>query len=186
MQTLLLISLIAVSPLILFPQIKIVPTKSGSSGLSRTDHTPVMATPLNKIYLIKLKYSDFKGHGSTAALTTTEINLIEKQKGGRYTFEVECLFIPEESWINIRTTEVLQHEQGHLDISLSFAKDIQVITEKFQHCDSLTAIAMRSYYDKQMIAWRKEQQEYDSCTRHGIDTTAQRTWQLRINQELKN
>ena len=132
-----------------------------------------------------LTYEDFKGHGVLAALTTTEISLIDNGSGGRHRFYVECYFIPSESYINVKTPAILSHENLHFQVSHNFAHKLKEVIQRFQDCDSLTAIAIHSYYDQQMIAWQKEQQEYDSCTRHGIDTTAQRTWQLRIQNELK-
>lgn len=134
----------------------------------------------------ELQYSDFKGHGTSAAHTVTNIDLIESETDGRHRFYIQCYLVPSESWINVKTPAVLLHEQYHFTISAAYAHHLKEISYRFQDCDSLTAIAMHNHYNQQMDAWKKEQQDYDDATNHGIDTAAQKTWQLRIDKEFKN
>lgn len=133
----------------------------------------------------QLTFADFKGKGEGAGYTTTGIDLHEEHIDGRYRIFVSCYFVPEESWLNLRTAEVLLHEQKHFDITRAFANRMEEILPQFQGCDSLTYMTVKAYYDHLITEWHNEQSEYDDTSKHGTDTAQQTRWNNLIAEQLK-
>ena len=132
----------------------------------------------------KLSFSDFKGHGVAPAETVTEIDLIDIEDNGRFSFKVDLVFNERESYINLRTPEVLQHEQGHYDISVTYANNIRKTLVQFQGCRILTKKVVDAYYDSMIERWRAEQQQYDTETSHCTNKEQQDRWNGIIMTEL--
>jgi len=132
-----------------------------------------------------LAYSDFKGHGSTAANTASCIDLSYEESGGRYTFSVSCYFVPQESWINVKTPEVLAHENTHWKISILYARQVQRICNTFKNCDSIRAEQVRAMYDKIITEWQTTQAKFDEETAHSVNRQSELEWESKINNQLK-
>lgn len=132
-----------------------------------------------------LTFSDFKGHGNTAALTTSCIDLNYEETNGRYTFSVSCYFVPQESWINVRTPEVLAHENTHWKITTLYGRQIELICNTFRNCDSVRAEQVRSMYDKIITEWQATQAKFDDETAHSENRQSELEWDSKINNQLK-
>jgi len=77
----------------------------------------------------KLKYEDFKGKPDTTvialAVCASEITYHYKIKEGKLTYTTECFFDKKKSWIKYNMPAILDHEQGHFDISKLFALKLE-------------------------------------------------------------
>lgn len=140
-----------------------------------------------------LTYDDFKGTpiGEWAALSTTGINIspyrwkgtFGPQHKGEISFRATAYFVPEKSYLKVRTEKVLAHEQSHFDITEIFARKINA-TLKNPYVGSTD----RAYeiYDSLIVEWNKFQQLYDRETQNSINDSAQQVWNERIKNMLKN
>lgn len=107
-------------------------------------------------------------------------------------------FHPDGSWVRPahRTDAVLEHEQGHFDITRIYQQKFADATRELvgvsRDCGTGgRARATRnvereidrlagSVYDAVWQEYRKEQDAYDAETQHGIDSSAQSRWTGRI------
>ena len=144
----------------------------------------VLLTSWKGIPFRQLTYSDFKGHGNTAALTTSCIDLNYEETNGRYTFSVSCYFVANESWINVKTPEVLAHENTHYRITILYGRQIERICDAFKNCDSVRAEQVRSMYDKIITEWQATQAKFDEETSHSTNRLVELQWEEKINSEL--
>ncbi|WP_299986565.1 hypothetical protein [uncultured Pontibacter sp.] len=91
------------------------------------------------------------------------------------------------SWVkdNARNSYGLNHEQRHFDI-------VKLVSERFKQKikpENLSLADYNSNIQYLFIEFYREmnqlQDQYDSETRHGLDTAAQERWNQRLEQELK-
>ena len=73
----------------------------------------------------KLKWEDFQGKPDTTtidlAVCASEITYQYKVVTGKLTFSIDCFFDKKRSWIKHNMQVILDHEQGHFDISKLFS-----------------------------------------------------------------
>ena len=136
----------------------------------------------------KLSISDFKqkppGSSAFAALTTSSIHMNTNiDENGKFTFTVYCGFIPNQSWMKVKTDYILNHEQKHFDLS-------EVFTRKLKHdLDSLPAnsnfkLIPQKLFTIENNACQLLQKKYDDETNHSVDATMQAIWNERIDSLL--
>ena len=134
----------------------------------------LLPTPLN--------YSDFKGSGMEAAYTASEIDLLETETDGRYTFSVNSYFVPEESYINVKTERILNHERGHMAITTIWANRITEGLKKYQK--GKNDKAANQYFKAMIRKWKWCQKSFDMQTNHSIDEFAEKRWEKYISNGL--
>ena len=116
--------------------------------------------------------------------------------------ESAALFHPETSWVRPghRNDAVLGHEQVHFDITEWYKRRFERETAAFvgvdRSCRGGNEQAAARYiqreisrlvgskYDEIWQQYRREQEAYDSETRHGIDTARQAEWAAKVAAEL--
>jgi hypothetical protein len=114
-----------------------------------------------------------------------------------------ALFHPDASWVRPghATDAVLEHEQGHFDITQIFRQRFSAATAdqtgREHECrgrtrrraaaDAERDIAERigTLYDDTWRRYRAEQERYDAETRHGMDAAAQARWTEDIGRRLQ-
>jgi hypothetical protein len=133
-----------------------------------------------------LSWSDFKGHPNTAnaALTKSVINVVTSENDGRFTYTVECWFVPEESFTRVKNAYVLAHEQLHFDITELYKRKLQLLISAYNGCDSEGDRVFQSNADQLLKEWQATQDQYDNETLHSKDTIAQARWEREIKSKL--
>jgi hypothetical protein len=143
----------------------------------------------------KLTIADFKGKpdagADAVALTSSGFAF---QAGYNYegdkaalSVAVYCSFYKNESWMKERgkNAYVLAHEQRHFDISywgtLEFIKKIKQTTFRQQYSEQLKTI-----YSDVVKQMSELQQQYDTETNNGINTTKQEEWNKKIAKKLSD
>ena len=142
----------------------------------------------------QLTIADFKGQpdASTDAVAITSSGFMfkagyqsENEKGILY-LQVYCSFNKNDSWMKERgkTAYILAHEQRHFDISylstLLFIKKVR--QTNFQQPDFMAQL--RNIYKEIVQQMSERQQQYDSETNNGINTTKQEEWNKRIEKDI--
>jgi len=132
----------------------------------------------------QLTFSDFRGHGSEPGLTVSNIDLIDNDTDGITTYRVEAYFSPKESYINLRTAAVLQHEQGHLDITEIYARRLRAFLSQHLKCNHQQQVVVSNYYDQLIADWSAEENLYDKETDHSREKEQQAAWLKKIASEM--
>ena len=142
----------------------------------------------------QLTIADFKGQpdASTDAVAITSSGFMFKagyqseNEKGILSLQVYCSFNKNDSWMKERgkTAYILAHEQRHFDISylstLLFIKKVQ--QTNFQQPDFMAQL--RNIYKEIVQQMSERQQQYDSETNNGINTTKQEEWNKRIEKDI--
>ncbi|HOZ76599.1 MAG TPA: DUF922 domain-containing protein [Ferruginibacter sp.] len=142
----------------------------------------------------QLTIADFKGQpdASTDAVAITSSGFMFKagyqseNEKGILSLQVYCSFNKNDSWMKERgkTAYILAHEQRHFDISylstLLFIKKVR--QTNFQQPDFMAQL--RNIYKEIVQQMSERQQQYDSETNNGINTTKQEEWNKRIEKDI--
>jgi hypothetical protein len=144
---------------------------------------------------VKLTWEDFKGRPDRSspfvAMTNSGIvfsyQVTSKNGNLSLTTEVEARFHPKMSWYKPEkvNNHVLQHEQGHFNITEIHARKLKKAFAAYQVTKNyereLTAIFTRIKSERQAM-----QDRYDKETNHSQNKEKEAEWQTFINSELKN
>jgi hypothetical protein len=142
---------------------------------------------------VKIKWSDFKGRADPyspfAAVSAIGIHykyyFSDKGKIVKIKFEIQSKFDKTKSWsrARYRTSNILEHEQLHFDISEVVKREFKKEAEKtvFSKNYKNEIIRIFNRYDKYL---QKLQQKYDEQTKHSNDRVKQKKWKNLIYQEL--
>jgi hypothetical protein len=160
-----------------------------------------------------LVWSDFRGPidpaapADVAALTSASISMgygVAMRRDRRCRFEitqveVDAIFHPEQSWARdrARTPLVLEHEQGHFDLTHVFRmmlqRDAGALVGEARACPAgadMPAIESRAadligrVRDRNWDELARVQAQYDAETGHGTLPQVQREWTARIQRAL--
>jgi len=138
--------------------------------------------PLNSLYTgdtvvwsptYKLSFEDFKGAPKaedttkridTSAVSSTGIRYHIKHDHNKMKIEAYAIFLKRQSWIRNRTEDVLEHERGHFDITMIYARKLEnmvnnqeiEVGKKKTFYDFLDAS-----YEKLRLEWKIKQDEFD-------------------------
>lgn len=129
-----------------------------------------------------LTYGDFRGRGPQAGHLLTGIRLNWDQADSVFTPSVESYFIPDSSYLTIKTPWVLAHEQGHMDICEIYTRRLRARLPK--HCGPAAKDRIDALYQQTLDAWCAEEDRYDAETNHSEIKEAQQAWSAKIAAEL--
>ncbi|MEM9681103.1 MAG: DUF922 domain-containing protein [Bacteroidota bacterium] len=143
----------------------------------------------------KLTWADFKGEvnrGTDAvALTASGITFgySLSRTDGRITgfrTTVEAHFYPHKSWFIEEKADdyILGHEQLHFDITELYTRKLRQQISQLRVSQSIKS-QLDNLHSNINEALAKTQNEYDSQSRHSIDSVYQRRWEAFIETELK-
>jgi hypothetical protein len=126
------------------------------------------------------------GGSDAAAITSTALGMEYHVRGNKLSFSITCRFSKNRSWGKHRTEYILQHEQGHFDITEIFARKLakELLNYKFNrksYQEDINAIYNRVMEDKE-----KFQDEYDGKTDYSRNKIKQAEWLKRIQKELED
>jgi lipopolysaccharide export LptBFGC system permease protein LptF len=137
----------------------------------------------------RLTWSDFTGnpdpHSTNAALTSSNINIEfgYDEKGFQYT--IKCSFDKNRSWVRIKNSEVLAHEQGHFDIAEIYARKLNKLMKAYRFNAKTVGTDINQLYENAMKQHRQTQLQYDQETDYSRNKPKQEEWLKKIAGDLK-
>lgn len=136
----------------------------------------------------RLSWDDFKALPDNAnphhALTAANLAVNARCKDNNYTYEVNCVFLPEQSWSkNKKSEKLLAHEQLHFDLTEVHARQLRRDLQRL-NCSSLKA-NLNTVVQNAFRNWKAEQDAFDKACAHGLDKEKQQAWAQDIDLRLK-
>jgi len=137
-----------------------------------------------------LLWSDFKERPPTddqaiAARTTTELEFLTTEYDGRYTYRVNCYFLPFSSYVRVRSDQNLRHEQTHFQIGYIAALMCQSDLAPLQQGDSAARALAESIFNRYSAMKLDLNEKFDEATGHGLNLPVEKMWEMRIASQLK-
>ena len=142
----------------------------------------------------KLIWQDFTAQpvmtGDVGAITSSgfgyKASLKKAGDKGQLNIAVYCYFTKNKSWAkpNAKTGYILQHEQGHFDISYLAA---QLFIQKARDLSTDAVSCNKSLpelYNSVIAQMHKMQTDYDTQTKNGRQETAQEKWNQFFTEQL--
>jgi predicted secreted Zn-dependent protease len=137
----------------------------------------------------RLTWEDFKGKpdpaSGNAALTNSGINVEFGISDKKLTHTIKCRFNKEKSWGRIKTAYILNHEQGHFDITEIHARLLHKELSGYQFNAKTVNQDINNIYNGVMKLHVTAQRNYDLETNHSLDSTQQSLWDNKITSMLK-
>ncbi len=146
-----------------------------------------------------LRWRDFKGSSkgekwSAVTWTYTTHKEVATDNGKRW--EVVSWFNSSRSWVrkeylekatDSASQELLKHEQGHYDISIVIASELENALNSFvyDHNERRKRFQADSIFNVYLKKQSKLQKLYDEKTAHSRNYIMQRAWNMRIKWALK-
>lgn len=136
----------------------------------------------------KLQFDDFKGRrvpGDPSYLAKTAATVVPKVTYGKDSvhYKIDCVFEKHNSVIKRHSGDVLEHEQGHFDITEVVArmirKNLSGLSAKNGITESVSAIVEAAYQEGDRI-----QQAYEADCGYGDVPARQAAWNKRIREML--
>ncbi|HLF45863.1 MAG TPA: DUF922 domain-containing protein [Chitinophagaceae bacterium] len=136
----------------------------------------------------KLTWDDFKAtpqkSGDIAALTATHLGFSYKIVNGKISYSIECRFEKNRSWGMVKTSRILDHEQGHFDIAEIYSRKLFKALSEYRFNRNSFQGDLDSLY-KNIVAEKDQyQQLYDLETDHSRNKHKQEDWRKKINDSL--
>jgi hypothetical protein len=137
----------------------------------------------------KLTWRDFKGMPDSLsgfkAMTMAGIGSGVRYNERSFSYNVDCYFLPKQSWTLTDSVNLLSHEQGHFDISELFARKLRKAFSDYQF--NYTTINMDLQRIRgEILRLRDEMNnQYDRETDFSRDKKQQQAWNSRIKAELE-
>jgi len=136
----------------------------------------------------RLTWDDYLARPSStsdaAAITSTALGVEYHLKNNSLTYTITCRFSKTASWGKHKTDYILQHEQGHFDITELFARKLakELKTYKFDRRHYQEDIS--KIYKKVMDEKEEYQTKYDKETDFSRNKQQQSEWLEKIKDEL--
>lgn len=137
----------------------------------------------------KLQWDDFQAKPDSSsrfsAATSSGIVWWYAYKAGIFSFSVKTYFAKKRSWKRgALTSRMLQHEQGHFDITEIFARKLRQKVNGMNHGraffeQNIAAVVAGILKDKDAL-----QRQYDVQTDYGTNYAMQQAWVKKIAGEL--
>ncbi len=136
----------------------------------------------------KLTWEDFKGspdvNSQMVALTSSTIKVEFGFSDKLFTHSIRCSFNKQKSWVTRKNDYILNHEQGHFDITEIHARILKKELVEYKFNGKTVNKDINDIYSDVMKRHVSTQQAYDLETNHSIDTTKQRHWDNKIDSLL--
>lgn len=136
----------------------------------------------------KLTWDDFKAPAdpasTNAALTSSSINVEFGYDDQELQFTIKCQFDKNKSWVRVRSTTILQHEQGHFDIAELHARKLYQALKGYHFNAKTVSDDVNKIYDSVMILHHSAQNEYDKETDFSRNKEKQAVWLRKITDDL--
>jgi hypothetical protein len=133
----------------------------------------------------RLQWEDFMGKPAgpkvNAALTTARINFsFGYGNRERLHYNISCLFEKDQSWVRVKNDWILQHEQGHFDLSEIYARKLYKAVRQYRFREKTATEDLNGIYESLMKEFNEKQAEYDQQTDFSRNPRQQRIWLEKI------
>lgn len=137
----------------------------------------------------RLTWDDFKSPAnekeSLHAMTSTNIAVKAHCNGNQMQFEVKCVFVTKDSWTKNRLSQkLLAHEQMHFDLTEVHARMLRQKLNLAANVCGTSRGKLDPIVEEHFAAWKKEQDQYDAETNHGLLDEEQKAWETKISMRL--
>lgn len=137
----------------------------------------------------KLTWADFKGapdpSSTNAALTNSTIKAEFGYNDKGLTHSIKCMFNKRLSWGRVRNEYILNHEQGHFDITEAHARLLHKNLSEYKFNTATVGDDINKIYSETMKDHVTMQKQYDLLTNHSLDSAEQKKWDTKISAVLK-
>ena len=136
-----------------------------------------------------LSWEDFKApvpenEPTVGARTVTSIGFESTDSAGLFTCHVTAEFLPNESWVRVRSDYNLRHELTHYRISLLEVALCNKALSKYQNKPLPSIKPVMKIYNHYQQEIDFLNQEFDRDTAHGLHEAIEKIWESRIENEL--
>ncbi|WP_237144406.1 DUF922 domain-containing protein [Pontibacter pamirensis] len=136
----------------------------------------------------RLSWEDFRGQPDDGnphhALTAANLAVNANCKNQGFTYEVNCVFLPTESWTkNKKSQQLLKHEQLHFDLTEVHARLLRRELQKL-NCTNLKE-ELNGTVSRAFTKWKADQDAFDIASKHGVNAERERQWAATIAQRLR-
>lgn len=97
---------------------------------------------------------------------------------------VVAQFFPKKSWVLQRNDTLLMHEQLHFDIAELYARKMRYEFSKLQKAKTRRMDDYQEVWNRNWQACKREQDQYDEDSNHGLNHDENNMWKLRIEAKL--
>jgi Bacterial protein of unknown function (DUF922) len=138
----------------------------------------------------RLGWSDYKGspdpNSGAAATTTSYLGIEYNFKNNTVTYKIVCRFSKNKSWGLYKTNLILEHEQGHFDITEIFARKLNKETGEYKFNKSSYQRDLQKIYNDIVKEKEKFQNQYDKETDFSRNKEKQTGWLKKIDKMLED
>jgi hypothetical protein len=119
-----------------------------------------------------------------AAITSTALGVEYHLKNNTLSYTITCRFSKTHSWGRHKTDYILQHEQGHFDITELFARKLAKELREYKFNPHKYQDDVGKIYKKLMDEKEEYQNKYDKDTDFSRNKDKQVEWLEKIKDEL--
>jgi hypothetical protein len=136
----------------------------------------------------RLTWDDYLAKPSSltdaAAITSTALGVEYHLKNNTLTYTITCRFSKTNSWGRHKTDYILQHEQGHFDITELFARKLAKELKEYKFDPRKYQDDVSKIYKKLMDEKEEYQNKYDKETDFSRNKEQQVEWLEKVKDEL--
>lgn len=136
----------------------------------------------------ELSWEDFQGAPNptapNAALTSTSIKFQYNYDKKSFHYQLQCVFHPDKSWVKIRNTRILAHEQGHFDIAELYTRKLHRALLAYRFNAATIEKDISVIYRQVASEQAAFQEQYDRETNYSRNIPVQLDWQEKIDSTL--
>jgi uncharacterized protein DUF922 len=136
----------------------------------------------------RLTWEDYLARPSSssdaAAITSTALGLEYHVRNNILTYKITCRFSKTRSWGKCKTDYILQHEQGHFDITEIYARKLEDAIREYNFNPKKFKADLDQIYKDVMDEKEEVQNRYDLETDFSRNREKQEEWLKKIQKEL--
>src|SRR5439155_22015253 len=136
----------------------------------------------------RLTWDDYLAKPSSssdaAAITSTALGLEYHVRNNALTYKITCKFSKTRSWGKYKTDYILEHEQGHFDITEIFARKLENALREYDFNPKKFKSDLDQIYGEIMGKKEELQNQYDVETDYSRNKEKQAEWLKKIQREL--
>ncbi|HMG68154.1 MAG TPA: DUF922 domain-containing protein [Chitinophagaceae bacterium] len=137
----------------------------------------------------RLNWSDYlakpAASSEAAAITSTSIGIEYHVRNNEFTYSITCRFSKTRSWGKYKTDYILQHEQGHFDITEIYARKLAKELKEYKFNPRKYQEEVSRIYKRIMDEKEVYQDKYDKETDFSRNKEKQAEWLIKIGDELE-